>query len=275
MAGCKRRGGRTVSDTDPRQDETVPSVCRSLHRPPAGGCCLYIERMARPPREWIEGSIYHVFSRGSNRQAIFLNEGDYVEFDMLLAAAIRKHPARELRLVTHAEPLARDLPLPGRRALAVHATPEPPVRAAVRPTLGSNSARLRQPLRRRAAEDGGAVSLDAALRRHATLSMQVSARRRSTLDGRAFAATAGLVRAPSTCAWERSSSTSDTIPPTLGSATSTSSSDQPHGASRTRRSTSASRGGDARGDRRLTELSRPVERLAQTRHALRLTGIGV
>jgi putative transposase len=32
-----------------------------------------------------------VFSRGSNRQAIFLNEGDYVEFDMLLAAAIRKH----------------------------------------------------------------------------------------------------------------------------------------------------------------------------------------
>jgi REP element-mobilizing transposase RayT len=47
--------------------------------------------MARPPREWIDGSIYHVFSRGSNRQAIFLNEGDYVEFDMLLAAAIRKH----------------------------------------------------------------------------------------------------------------------------------------------------------------------------------------
>lgn len=47
--------------------------------------------MARQPREWIEGSIYHVFSRGSNRQAIFLNEGDYVEFDMLLAAAIRKH----------------------------------------------------------------------------------------------------------------------------------------------------------------------------------------
>jgi REP element-mobilizing transposase RayT len=47
--------------------------------------------MARPKREWIEGSLYHVFSRGSNRQAIFLNEGDYVEFDMLLAAAIRNH----------------------------------------------------------------------------------------------------------------------------------------------------------------------------------------
>ena len=47
--------------------------------------------MARPRREWIEGSIYHVFARGSNRQSIFLNEGDYVDFDTLLAAAIRKH----------------------------------------------------------------------------------------------------------------------------------------------------------------------------------------
>lgn len=32
-----------------------------------------------------------MFARGSNRQAIFLNDGDYVEFDMLLAAAIRRH----------------------------------------------------------------------------------------------------------------------------------------------------------------------------------------
>lgn len=47
--------------------------------------------MARARREWIEGSIYHVFARGSNRQAIFLNDGDYVEFDMLLADAIRTH----------------------------------------------------------------------------------------------------------------------------------------------------------------------------------------
>ena len=47
--------------------------------------------MARARREWIEGSIYHLFSRGSNRQAIFLNDGDYVEFDMLLGQAIRKH----------------------------------------------------------------------------------------------------------------------------------------------------------------------------------------
>lgn len=47
--------------------------------------------MASPRRNWVEGAIYHVFSRGSNRQAIFLNEGDYVEFEMLLATAIEKH----------------------------------------------------------------------------------------------------------------------------------------------------------------------------------------
>lgn len=47
--------------------------------------------MARKRREWLEGAIYHVYSRGSNRQAIFLNEGDYVEFDMLLADAFVTH----------------------------------------------------------------------------------------------------------------------------------------------------------------------------------------
>jgi REP element-mobilizing transposase RayT len=47
--------------------------------------------MGRPTRQWIEGALYHVFSRGSNRQAIFLNEGDYVEFDMLFAVAVRDH----------------------------------------------------------------------------------------------------------------------------------------------------------------------------------------
>jgi len=64
-------------------------VCRSLHTCLSGDCCLYSERMARPPRSWIEDAIYHVFARGSNRQAIFLNEGDYVEFDLLFASAIK------------------------------------------------------------------------------------------------------------------------------------------------------------------------------------------
>lgn len=47
--------------------------------------------MAAPRRDWIDGAIYHVYSRGSNRQAIFLNDGDYIEFQMLLASAIEKH----------------------------------------------------------------------------------------------------------------------------------------------------------------------------------------
>jgi putative transposase len=68
----------------------VPTLCRSFHTLASTIRCLYGERVARARREWLEGSIYHVFARGSNRQAIYLNEGDYVEFDMLLAAAIRK-----------------------------------------------------------------------------------------------------------------------------------------------------------------------------------------
>ena len=47
--------------------------------------------MATPRRDWVDGAIYHVYSRGSNRQAIFLNDGDYAEFETLLAAAIEKH----------------------------------------------------------------------------------------------------------------------------------------------------------------------------------------
>jgi REP element-mobilizing transposase RayT len=47
--------------------------------------------MARARRQWFEGAIYHVFSRGSNRQAIFLNHADYAEFYELLADAFRRH----------------------------------------------------------------------------------------------------------------------------------------------------------------------------------------
>ncbi len=46
--------------------------------------------MPRACRDWVDGGVYHVFSRGSNRQAIFLNEGDYVEFDVLLGEALRR-----------------------------------------------------------------------------------------------------------------------------------------------------------------------------------------
>ena len=47
--------------------------------------------MPRPPRQWVQDGIYHLFSRGSNRQAIFLNDGDYVEFESLFAAAVGEY----------------------------------------------------------------------------------------------------------------------------------------------------------------------------------------
>ena len=50
-----------------------------------------VNGMGSPRRDWIEGAIYHVYSRGSNRQAIFLNEGDYVEFQTLFASAVDRH----------------------------------------------------------------------------------------------------------------------------------------------------------------------------------------
>lgn len=36
--------------------------------------------MARPPRDFVPGAIYHVFSRGSNRQPIFAFDSDRVDF---------------------------------------------------------------------------------------------------------------------------------------------------------------------------------------------------
>lgn len=42
--------------------------------------------MPRPPRAWVPGGIYHVFSRGSNRHALFLYDKDRI--DLLDYAAI-------------------------------------------------------------------------------------------------------------------------------------------------------------------------------------------
>jgi REP element-mobilizing transposase RayT len=68
--------------------------------------------MATPRRNWIEGAIYHLFARGSNRQAIFLNDGDYTEFDALFAAAIEKHRLDCFGWSLMPKPLARDPSLP-------------------------------------------------------------------------------------------------------------------------------------------------------------------
>jgi putative transposase len=47
--------------------------------------------MARQPREFAAGGIYHVFSRGSNRQAIFQYDTDRTDFLECLLRVVRRH----------------------------------------------------------------------------------------------------------------------------------------------------------------------------------------
>ncbi len=47
--------------------------------------------MARKPRVFIENGIYHVYSRGSNRQAIFELDGDRVDFLHCLERAVARY----------------------------------------------------------------------------------------------------------------------------------------------------------------------------------------
>jgi putative transposase len=47
--------------------------------------------MPRPPREFIAGGIYHVFSRGSNRRAIYRYDSDHVDFLDCLARVVRRY----------------------------------------------------------------------------------------------------------------------------------------------------------------------------------------
>lgn len=47
--------------------------------------------MARKPREWSEGALYHLYSRGSNRELIYLDQVDYFDFSRVFAAALSKH----------------------------------------------------------------------------------------------------------------------------------------------------------------------------------------
>lgn len=50
--------------------------------------------MGRPPRELIAGGIYHVFSRGSNRQAIFAFNSDRIDFLECLGRVIQVYELR-------------------------------------------------------------------------------------------------------------------------------------------------------------------------------------
>lgn len=47
--------------------------------------------MGRRPREFASGGIYHVYSRGSNRQAIFRFDSDRIDFLGCLERVVRKH----------------------------------------------------------------------------------------------------------------------------------------------------------------------------------------
>jgi REP-associated tyrosine transposase len=50
-----------------------------------------VNGMARRRREWIEGDLYHLFSRGSNRQAIVMNDGDLLDLESILFSALDEH----------------------------------------------------------------------------------------------------------------------------------------------------------------------------------------
>lgn len=84
-----------VSTPSQRRVSDDPELCRfsaSLFTTSLRAFVAYtVNNVASPKREWIDGAIYHVFSRGSNRQATFLNEGDYIEFEMLFASTLEKH----------------------------------------------------------------------------------------------------------------------------------------------------------------------------------------
>jgi REP element-mobilizing transposase RayT len=47
--------------------------------------------MPRPRREWLAGGIYHVFSRGSNRCAIFTYDSDRIDLLGCAESAIKRH----------------------------------------------------------------------------------------------------------------------------------------------------------------------------------------
>lgn len=50
--------------------------------------------MARPPRTFVPGALYHVFSRGSNRQAIFTYDGDRLDFLSCVGRVVECHELR-------------------------------------------------------------------------------------------------------------------------------------------------------------------------------------
>jgi REP element-mobilizing transposase RayT len=50
--------------------------------------------MPRLPRSFVSGAIYHLFSRGSNRQAIFAFDSDRVDFLDCVSRVVQRHELR-------------------------------------------------------------------------------------------------------------------------------------------------------------------------------------
>lgn len=46
--------------------------------------------MPRPKRSWIEHGLYHLFSRGSNRLPVALNDGDFADWETILLDVAEK-----------------------------------------------------------------------------------------------------------------------------------------------------------------------------------------
>ena len=68
--------------------------------------------MVRAPRSFVPGAVYHVFSRGSNRQAIFVFDSDRVDFLVCLDRVVLNYELRCLAycLMTNHYHLILDAP---------------------------------------------------------------------------------------------------------------------------------------------------------------------
>lgn len=53
-----------------------------------------VRHVTRPPRAFVPGGVYHVYSRGSNRQPIFTHEGDRIDFLLCLDGVVSRSRLR-------------------------------------------------------------------------------------------------------------------------------------------------------------------------------------
>ena len=87
-----------MSDTESRKGKACRN--RKMASTPEFGRTVreYRGRVPRAPRDFVPGGIYHVFSRGSNRQALFRFDSDRVDFLTCLGRVVRVH---ELSCLTY------------------------------------------------------------------------------------------------------------------------------------------------------------------------------